>query len=79
METPDLEMTSPATITRCNLVYVCEHNLKKSELIQKQLPLLTLREITGKIIQILTPLPQSAILKIVKMTRLIFYRPLGNS
>lgn len=30
METPDLEMTSPATITRCNVVFVSEEDVPKS-------------------------------------------------
>jgi dynein heavy chain 1 len=39
METPDLEMTSPATITRCNVIYVSEQDVSKHSLLRGLLPL----------------------------------------
>lgn len=38
METLDLEMTSPATITRCNVIFVSEEDIDKRKLINDSLP-----------------------------------------
>jgi len=38
METLDLEMTSPATITRCNVIFVNEGDIDKKKLIDNYLP-----------------------------------------
>lgn len=35
METPDLTMTSPATITRCNVIYISEHDVRNSDIVAK--------------------------------------------
>lgn len=34
METPDLSMTSPATITRCNVIYVDKKDIDKAKVIK---------------------------------------------
>lgn len=38
METPDLSMTSPATITRCHVIYVNIKDVSKHQIIESILP-----------------------------------------
>ena len=74
METPDLEMTSPATITRCNVIYVCEEDIKKNELIKTLLPVTGNKEVQDRFTAILNIFSSLTILRIMKITKLLFFR-----
>lgn len=43
METPDLQLTSPATITRCSVIYVNEKDIKKKDLIARVVPTMNVK------------------------------------
>lgn len=71
METPDLTMTSPATITRCHVVYVSLKDVHKSNIIQSILPSLN-GDNNERIAVILRNLEIDDILRISKIYPLIW-------
>jgi hypothetical protein len=78
METPDLHMTSPATITRCNVIHLDEHDIDKKALIAKELPALSSKEFTSKLVTLLNEFNAAEIMKVSKLARLVFHRKLDE-
>lgn len=46
-------MTSPATITRCNVIFVSETDIDKKKLIEKVIPYFNTLEMNNKVKEIL--------------------------
>lgn len=76
METPDLQTTSPATITRCNLVYISERDLNLKTVIAKALPGMISKDLYEKMSTLLLQFRLMTVLQILKLAKLIFFRPL---
>lgn len=74
METPDLQMTSPATITRCNVINVSERDLDKKVIIQKNVPTLSSKDLQDKVTSVLSAFSPGPIMKILKLTKMLFFR-----
>lgn len=71
-------MTSPATITRCNVIYVSHNDISKAELIKKLLPIFTNSEAYDKMTDALGRFSITDIQRIIKICRLLFVRRLGE-
>lgn len=67
-------MTSPATITRCNVIYVSEQDIAKPTLIRKLLPTFNSIEPAQKMQEVLSKYSYTEIHRIVKVAKLIFLR-----
>ena len=78
LETPDLEMTSPATITRCNVIYVSQNDISKAELIKKLLPIFTNPDTHDKMTDALGRFSITDIQRIIKICRLLFVKKLSE-
>lgn len=71
-------MTSPATITRCNVIYVSEQDIAKPTLIRKLLPSFNSLEATRKMQEVLSEFTYTEIHRIVKVAKLIFLRKVSS-
>lgn len=69
-------MTSPATITRCNVIYVSQNDISKAELIKKLLPVFTIPETHEKMTDALSRFSITDIQRIIKICRLLFIKKL---
>lgn len=67
-------MTSPATITRCNVIYVSEQDIDKPTLIRKLLPSFNSILAAQKMQEVLSKYSYTEIHRIVKVAKLIFPR-----
>lgn len=77
LETPDLEMTSPATITRCNVIFVSQQDVSKIDLIRKLLPKMSFPEVEDKMTDALKNFSEEELQRIVKIAKLLFLRKVG--
>jgi hypothetical protein len=68
-------MTSPATITRCNVIFVNETDVNKNKLINNYLPAFSSTEFHHKMFNMLNQYSINTIHKISKIAQLIFDRP----
>ena len=67
-------MTSPATITRCNVIFVSEADIDKKKLIQNIIPFFNTLETNNKIKEMLDKFSISQIQKIMKVSKLVFFK-----
>lgn len=72
-------MTSPATITRCNVIYVSHNDINKADLIKKLLPIFTNPEVNDKMADALGRFNITDIQRIIKICKLLFVRRLSEN
>ena len=67
-------MTSPATITRCNVINISEHDIDKKDFIDKELPLMSNKEIRKRLALLMGEFAITEIRRLIKLARVVFFR-----